>query len=468
MSFVNICCTVWSKCHAGYGWLSYSLVDFHFGSIASLRLDCAKGIEFVTESYSANQIVGQHPGRGGMLLRAMLAQNVGTGCAFGGLGISVLALQDRFHSSLGTATMGLSLVVFSMTALGPLIAGLIGRFGLRVVMTSGVITSLFGYLALAYAPTMLLALAACALLIGPGAALFAALPPAVLAGGWYPHDRGKAMGIAYLPLFVTFIPMIGVGIIQHQGLTAFYLSIVAIHLVLLPLMLGIADPPAEVLEQQMTIEPTVGPAQVAVLGNALFWLIVLGDGILNGTAIAGSAHMLPIVESLGMSEDTGAWLLAISGASSILGSLIAGYACDRAGPARTLALAALGFALAWALIAITGWLPALVASSFLIGFCGASVFPPASALVVDIFGADALPKVLGLLGVMTLPFTFILSPAAGWLHDLSGSYETAFATLIGICLLAAATFFGITRHLARKEAVGADMSGAFLSPAKPG
>lgn len=422
----------------------------------------------MTESLSANSPVRKYHGRGGMLLRAMLAQNVGTGCAFGGLGVSVLALQDRFHSSLGTATMTLSLSVLSMTALGPMIAGLIGRFGLRILMTCGVLISLIGYLALAYAPTITLALTACMFLIGPGAALFAALPPAVLASAWYPHDRGKVMGIAYLPLFVTFIPLLGVGIIQQYGLTAFYLSIVGMHLLLLPLIIGVAAPPAsENDEQDVFDSPPSGSTQIVILGSAIFWAIVLGDGILNGTAIAGSAHMLPIVKEYGISLETGALLLSISGASSILGSLLAGYACDRIGSAKTLALAAMGFVLAWTLIALTGWLPALTISAFLIGFCGASVFPPISALVVQVFGVDALPKVLGLLGIMTLPFTVTMSPAAGWLRDLSGSYETAFATLITTCLLAAATFFGISRHLRRERTADSDMPEALLSPAEP-
>ncbi|WP_197486391.1 MFS transporter [Sphingobium sp. EP60837] len=420
----------------------------------------------MTEAIAAGQPVRQ--GRGGMLVRAMLAQNVGTGCAFGGLGISVLAMQERYHASLGTATMGLSLTVLSMTALGPMMAGLISRYGLRSVMTSGVAMSLLGYLALAFAPTMALALAACALLIGPGSALFAALPPAVLASGWYPHDRGKVMGIAYLPLLVTFLPLLGVDIIQRHGLTAFYLSIVAIHLLLLPLMLGVADPPEELLDEQETVASPTGSAKVVILGSMLFWVIVVGDGILNGTAIAGSAHMLPVIKEYGVSLETGAMLLSSSGVASIIGSLVAGYACDRVGSATTLALSAMGFALAWTLIAITGWLPVLTVASFLIGFCGASVFPPISALVVRIFGIDALPKVLGLLGVMTLPFTFIMSAAAGWLHDLWGNYEPAFATLIATCLLAAAAFFGISRHLARMGAAEPDVCGGYLSPADPG
>lgn len=404
----------------------------------------------------------------GMLFRAMLAQNVGTGCAFGGLGVSVLALQDRFDASLGTATMGLSFTVLFMTALGPLIAGLIARWGLRVVMSTGVSASLIGYVALAYAPNMPFALAACALLIGPGAALFAALPPAVLAGGWYPHARGRAMGIAYLPLCVTFIPLVGVGIIQRYGLTSFYLSLATLHLFLLPLMFGVIEAPTEVVDEQRLIQGGAsGLAHNVVLGGAIFWLIALGDGIFNGAAIVGSTHILPIVDEYGASMETGAWLLSVSGAASILGSLLAGYACDRVGSAKTLALAGLGFATAWLIIAVTGWLPALMVSAILIGLCGAAVFPPVSALIVQVFGAQALPKVLGLLGIVTIPFTFAMSPVAGWLRDISGSYEPVFAGLITTCVIAAATFLGISRYLARRPGASSILSGAALSPPNP-
>ncbi len=399
-----------------------------------------------------------------MLLRAMFAQNLGTGCAFGGLAVSVLAMQERYTSSLGMATLALSLTVLSMTGLGPVIANLIGRHGLRTVMSSGVVVSLLGYVALAYAPTMPFALAACALLIGPGAALFAALPPAVLASGWYPHDRGKVMGIVYLPLLVTLIPLFGMDIIQRYGLTAFYLSIAGLHVLLFPFMLGIKDPPLDLAQSEdepaLATGETPGlPNSMTILSSAIFLVIALGDGILNGTAVTGAGLLLPIVEARGVSVNAGAVLLALSGASSIVGSLMAGYACDRVGPARTLALASSGFALSWILFAFTGGLAALTAASFLIGMCGASVFPPISALVVQVFGFEALPKVLGLLGVMTLPFTFAMSPLVGLLHDTSGSYDGAFVILIGTCLLAVGIFIGLSRYLARQasEVRGATM-----------
>ena len=86
---------------------------------------------------------------------------------------------------------------------------------------------------------------------------------------------------------------------------------------------------------------------------------------------------------------------------------------------------------------------------------------------MQIFGIDALPKVLGLLGVMTLPFTFVMSPAAGWLHDLSGNYDTASAVLVAACSVAAVTFLGMNRHLSGKREVAPDLSSGLLLPADP-
>lgn len=391
--------------------------------------------------------------RRGMLIRATLIQNVGMGCAFGGLGVSVLALQDRYDASLGLAAGGLSLAVMAMMGMGPLVANLLPRWGVRRVMLCGVLTALTGYVALAFAPSIIFALAACALLIGPGTSFLASLPPAVLMGRWYPEARGRVMGITYLPILVTLTPVIGVYIIKLGGLTTFYLSLALLHFLLLPIVATVHEAPREALAEHPTADHgTASVSARSLLGHGLFWLILLGDCILNGTNIVGSAHIVPVATDYGHTMEMGALLLSITGGASIIGSLLAGYTCDRIGPARTLSCAALGFASAWATIAITGWLPSFAVAAFMIGLCGASVFPPVSALVVQIFGIDALPKALSLLGLMGLPFTFFMSPAAGWLRETTGDYRAVFAILITACLISATGFFCLSRLTRTKEA----------------
>lgn len=382
-----------------------------------------------------------------MLVRAFLAQNLATGCAFGGFGVSLLALQDHFGTSRGMAALALAFVVLSMSGLGPLVAVLIGRIGLRTTMIAGLMLSIVGYVTLAFAPTIAVALVACGLLIGPGTALFGALPPSILAGGWYPQERGRAVGIAYIPLFVTLIPLFGLTVIQRFGLPAFFLTLAGLHLLLLPLMLGIAEPP---LIDDSTESGMIGEHPLrTILSRPIFWAIMVGDGVLNAAAIAGSAHALPIAVEYGISQETAAFLLSVSGGASILGSLFSGILCDRFGAAQTLALAALGFAASWAMIAITGWLPSMTLSMLLMGACGAAVFPPINVLVTQVFGVGALPRVIGLLGILTLPFTFFVPPAAGWLRDFSGNYVSVMITITIACFVVSLKFFWMGRAIDR-------------------
>ena len=333
-----------------------------------------------------------------------------------------------------------------MLSLGPVVAYLISRFGLRIVMLSGALISTIGYTALAFSPSMTIALGICAVFIGPGVALLSSLPPAMLVSSWYPDARGRAMGIAYLPILTTFIPLIGIHIIQSAGLSSFYMAMAALHLMLSPIMAAVSEPPSAIsVERPVAGHGSTAVTVRAVLASGFFWLILLGDGILNGTNIAGSAHIVPVAVDYGHSQEVGALLLSVSGGASIVGSLLAGYSCDRIGAARTLSVAALGLGLSWAVIATSGWLPSLSVSAFIVGMCGAAVFPPVSALVVQVFGIDALPKTLSMLGIMALPFTFSMSPAAGWLRDAFGSYTPVAVIFVSACAIAATSFFLLSR-----------------------
>ena len=409
----------------------------------------------MTENVSAYNGSYKRQGQpGGMLLRATLAQNVGTGSAFGGLSISILALQSRYDASLTLAAMALSLTVLAFSSIGPLVAKLIARFGLRIVMCTGAATSMVGYVVLAYAPSMAMALAACGLLIGPGVALFATLSPAVLASGWFPDAPGKAMGITYLPVCATIIPLIGLPIIEHHGLKVFFLSLAGLHLLLMPLMLGIIESEA----RPVAINEPAATSPTSYVRRTLFWLIVVGMGLLSGMAIAGATHLLPIVTESGSSMQAGATLLALTGGVAIPGSLIAGYLCDSLGPARTLVLTALAFAGAWLILVFSAWLPAMTVAAILMGMGSAAIFPPLATLVIELFGIHAQPTLLGLIGMLTLPFTFAIPPGEGWLHDLTGSYHAVFVLSVVGCVIAMAIFFGISRYLGRRTVTDASLN----------
>lgn len=373
---------------------------------------------------SASAIAGQGRARW-MVFRAFLTQNVAVGCAFGGYGVTVLPLQEQFGASRGTATLGLALCVLVMGLAGPLIGTMIARIGLRWTMMAGAILSGTGYALLAAAPGMTAVLLLYALPIGFGMAMLGSFPSSVLASNWFPHNPGPALGVTNMPLFVAILPMVGLLLISDHGLPAFYLTLAAIHVLLLPVIHGVSDGPVLRGDPKPDAHGHITheiPSARAVLARPAFWAMCLGAGYLNAAGITGVSHLVAFAMERGVPGGAAALLLSIMGGASILGSLLSGVLCGRIGPALTLTLIACGICVSWVILLSTIAYPAMIPAALLVGMSGAAVFPAVNMLSSRLFGQHSLPRVIGLFGLATLPLTFCLPPLAGVLHDAAGGY----------------------------------------------
>lgn len=383
-----------------------------------------------------------------MVFRAFLAQNVAIGCAFGGFGISVLSLQQLYGASSGTTTLALALCVLVLGLVSPLIATLIGRIGLRWTMTIGTLISGVGYALLAFAPSMPVVLLLYALPIGVGLAMFGPFPASVLASNWYRHNPGPALGVANMPLFVALLPMVGMVVIRDHSLSAFYLTLAALHVALLPVMLGVSDAPADAGRQQGNPHDHGGSAMLsarAVLRSPAFWVMSLGAGYLNAVGITGVSHLVAFLAERGVAASEAAGMLSIMGGAAVLGSLAIGFLCGRLGAPFALALIAAGLAISWLSLLGTKSVPLMALASLMLGAGGAGVFPAVNMLSGRLFGQDSLPRVVGLFGLVTLPLTFFLPPLAGVLRDAVGGYSLVVAIIIGGCVLITLVFFAMAR-----------------------
>jgi len=335
-----------------------------------------------------------HAGQSRMMVaRAFLAQNVAVGSAFGGFGVSVLPLQQLYGASRGTTTLSLALCVLVLGLVSPLIGTLIGRIGLRWTMTIGTLISGAGYALLAIAPSMPVVLLLYALPIGVGLAMFGPFPASVLASNWYRHNPGPALGVANTPLFVALLPVIGLIVIRDHSLAAFYLTLAALHLALLPIMLGVSDAPADAGQQAGHPHGHGGGAMIparALLRSPAFWVMSLGAPF-------------------------------------------------------SLGLIAAGLAVSWLALLGTTSFPLMALASLMLGAGGAGVFPAVNMLSGGLFGQHSLPRVIGLFGLVTLPLTFFLPPLAGVLRDMAGGYAPVVMIIIGGCAVMALIFFAMAR-----------------------
>ncbi|MCP1471665.1 MFS family permease [Sphingobium sp. OAS761] len=360
-----------------------------------------------------------------MALRAFLAQNSAVGLAYGGFGVTILPMQDRFDAGRGAVSLGLSLVVLSTGLAAPLVASLAQRFGLRRIIVTGSMLCCLGYAALSIAPSLPLALMAYALLLGPGVGLAGTLPSSMLASGWYPHARGRAIGVTTMPVVLAITPIAGVAIITRFGLPAFFLTLAGLHLLTVPMLLGIEEAPVPERASPSTMSaPPHGRVMTlqAIVSRRLFWIILIGGGLLNAAGIIGTVHMVAVGIERGLPPSQAAMLASLMGAASIFGAVGVGWLGDRLGGAWSLALIAIGFAISWALIAITGWLPMMILAILMLGAAGPGVFTSLSLLFGHLFGGASMPRAIGLFSMFSVPFTFCLPPLAGWMHDVVGNY----------------------------------------------
>ncbi len=393
------------------------------------------------------------PGRWAMAVRGFLCQNVSVGCAFGGFGVAVGEIKAQYAVSMGLASMGLALAVLTMGLVSPLVARMIGHFGLRRTMLTGLTLSGLGYVALAFAPNIYVVLAAFGLLIGIGIAMFGPFPASVLASNWFQPNAGGALGFVNMPVMVALVPLLGVALIKTQGLPTFFLALAGIHVLLVPVVLGVIDAPPGTAaggDAQGHGADSATSAR-AILTRPVFWAVVVGAGCLSAAGIVGISHIVAFATERGLPDADAALLLSIMGGASIIGSLLAGIIANRIGSANTLALIGALIAGGWAVLYATSFYPLLLMATLVLGACGAGVFPAVNMLGAQIFGVSALARVIGLFTLCTLPMNFLLPPAAGVLRDHSVNYNPVIVAIIAMAAVIMALFLVTARAVASRR-----------------
>jgi len=188
--------------------------------------------------------------------------------------------------------------------------------------------------------------------------------------------------------------------------------------------------------------------------TAPFWIYTLSMASFGTCLFVVMVHTVPHATDLGISAAKAAGILAIIGASGIVGRVSFGGMADRIGNKRT-------FLLCFVLIAITLVL-LMVARELWVFYLFATVFGMAyggwatimSPMVADLFGLRSHGVILG-----SATFGATLGGAvgpviAGRIYDVTGSYQLAFilCIILSIIGLVAASFLKPAAGMSRQSA----------------
>lgn len=271
---------------------------------------------------------------------------------------------------------------------------------------------------------------------------------------WFDHWRGRAIALAVMgaSLAGVLMPPLVTHIVGEYGWRFGYnMFAVSTALSLFPVVyFFMIDRPSDIGEvrdgQKYTDSHAAEQVEVAADSAEWTWQELLRTpamwaiGVIFGSMVcifaAVMLHLFAHLLDLGISTADAAVVLSVTALFSLLGKPVVGWLSDFWGARITiwLALACQGIALI-AFTMVDGFVLALFAAA-LYGFGYSGMSPLRTFAVSTSLGSKNFAYASAILRWVELPFILLASPLAGYIHDVTGSYNTAFAILSGLVLFA--------------------------------
>lgn len=231
-----------------------------------------------------------------------------------------------------------------------------------------------------------------------------------------------------------FSPL-GVLLIDNIGWQLALTTFAAVMLVILPLSLALAAPRTERGSERAAPSQSVKQAIVEAFDHRSYVLLVLGFFTCGFQLAFVTVHLPAYLVDRGLSAWVGGWTIAVIGIFNIIGSLSAGWLCNRV-PKRYI-LSTIYFVRAISIVVFIS-LPASPTATLVFGavtgLLWLSTVPPTSALVAVMFGTRWLSMLFG--------FAFFSHQVGGalgvWLggavFERTGSYDAVWwlSVLFGV------------------------------------
>lgn len=390
-------------------------------------------------------------------------------------GVLIVPLEDEFHWSRATISFAVSVNLLLYGAVGPFAAAVMDRFGARRTMSLALVATAIGVAMTSamHQPWQLVML--WGVVVGLSTGFVGAYLAAFIAMRWFREREGLVVGIltaANAAGQLVFLPTMA-ELITAAGWRIMSLALAGTVLVFLPfLALLMRDRPEDVglrrygdnIGSRPAPSPGGNPATIAFRALAIgarsrdFWLIAGGYFVCGATTngLIGT-HLIAACVDHGLSEVTGAGLLAATGVFALVGGTIAGWLSDRWDNRLLLCTyyGLRGLSLLYLPFAFDAPFYGLSTFSVVYGLDWIASAPPTVRLLAGVVGPERIGIMVAWITVIHQIGGACAAYFAGLLRIDFGTYLEAF-TISGILLIAAALmvlFIGIGRNTREGETV---------------
>lgn len=376
---------------------------------------------------------------------------LGAGCIVGmamglrqvmGLYLRPMTMELNIGREPFSAAMAMANLVWGVGAIGA--GALADRYGAAKVAAVGALCTIGGLIWMYAARTEMDLFGSGVLLgLGVGGTGITALVGAV--GRAAPAEKrtaaiaslGMASGIGG---FIAF-PYAHI-LIETLGWQRSLLALAATGLLMLPLAIplsGRSDQAPVVIRSQSVMQ-----AFREALSHRSFWLLTIGFYVCGFHVAFYSLHLPAFVADQGLDAWVGVWALMAVGIANIIGTWVAGQSARFM--EKRLALTVIYLARAALFVGLV-YLPinafTVIAVSATLGLFWLSTIPLTSGMVATFFGTSWMSMLFGFVFLSHQLGSFSGLWAAGYLYDVTKSYDTMWWICAGLGLLAAAINFPI-------------------------
>lgn len=364
------------------------------------------------------------------------------------------SMAEEFGAGRGSTALVFSITLLLFFGTGVVSGPVSDRIGPRWLVASGGALLVAGLLATSRVEELWLGYLTYGIGVGLGSGLFVT-PLYATAGRWFVRRRALALGVVSAGNGIGTLTLVPLSerIVSTDGWRTAYVWLAVIDAVLLvgvvavvrrPRIAGSADGPP-------VSEPGFSVRAAELRVEAAFRTLVLVTVLGNISIFTAFAFIVPFAEDEGFTSSRAAALVAVVGASSVLGRLAIGALATRLSSVRLFQVS-----LAVQPVAYLVWLaggtryPMLIAFAVLLGVSYGGFVSLTPEVTVHLLSAVGLGTTFGLLFLAAGLGGLIGPPTVGVLSDLSGGRALPIGMVVAASVATFAASLGLPEHPHRR------------------
>ena len=398
----------------------------------------------------------------------------GGGSFFFGFSIFFKPVSDEFGWSRAVTSGAFALSQAEGFIEGPIVGPLVDRFGPKKLMLIGISMVSIGFIALSFVNSLFTFYLVYVVLLAVGfnTGFFVASQTAV--GNWFIKKRSLALGILTTAFGFgggLMSPFIAHLILNYSWRSAAIILGIGMAVIGLPFALLVRHKPEqygylpdgestesgniETLPQEKDSQSEVSTRATTMADSSqevnftiweafrtpVFWMLSVAFALRTFAISAVVVHQIPLLIDRGINEQTAAGILGLMGFMSVPGRLLFGYLGDRFNKRYLLVITYLLQTLGLYILLTAESIIQLYLFTFVFGLGWGA---PALLLAIrgDYFGRKHFATIAGVQQSIVAIGTIVGPIFAGWVFDVTQSYEVAFtAFIISVSIGAVICFF---------------------------